>query len=389
MVDSRRALISNRVADSASAVRHEPRLVGRISIDQVLSYYLLPITLLTHIDNMASAPAFEQAINVQPISSHRYSVDLKDDWCIGTVPHGGYTTAVLYRLAIRHFAHTHPKRYTEPATPIAMQLAFLRRTASGPAVLKVSDAKIGARTSTIHVSLLQTKDASTSATAARDEDLEVKITGYITVSPGNAEEGISSSTGWELYPAMPRGSGVNGVIDFANLANTGTDGAWKSIVPPFPKFRRAAAQIELYGADNGPAGADAGPRVVDQWARFRPGGDKTARWSNEAVAYLVDMFPMALDGFDTMSAAAEGSGSDAKFWYPTVTLNIDFKKRLPAAGTEWLYSRVQTKVVRDGRTDLDVTVLDEAGEVVALSTQVGLVVSAARNVGKRALKSKM
>jgi acyl-CoA thioesterase len=105
------------------------------------------------------------------------------------------------------------------------------------------------------------------------------------------------------------------------------------------------------------------------------------------------MFPMALDGFDTMSATAaarENGGSveaqRAKFWYPTVTLNVDMKKHLPAGGVEWLYSRVVTKVVRDGRTDLEVTVLDEAGEVIALSTQVGLAVSASRNVGTRKLE---
>ena len=76
----------------------------------------------------------------------------------------------------------------------------------------------------------------------------------------------------------------------------------------------------------------------------------------------------------------------AKFWYPTVTLNIDMKKHLPKEGVEWLYSRIVTKVVRGGRTDLDVTVLDENGEVIALSTQVGLVVSASRNVGSRKLE---
>ena len=25
----------------------------------------------------------------------------------------------------------------------------------------------------------------------------------------------------------------------------------------------------------------------------------------------------------------------AKFWYPTVTLNVDMKKHLPAGGVEW------------------------------------------------------
>lgn len=126
--------------------------------------------------------------------------------------------------------------------------------------------------------------------------------------------------------------------------------------------------------------------MIDQWARFRPGGDASARWSNEAVAFLTDMFPMALDGFDTISDSETGL---AKYWYPTVTLNIDLKKRLPTPGPEWLYSRVQTKVVRDGRMDIDVVVLDEEGDVVALATQVGLVVSASRNVGTRSLKQKL
>ena len=41
------------------------------------------------------------------------------------------------------------------------------------------------------------------------------------------------------------------------------------------------------------------------------------------------------------------------------------------------------RLLGNGRTDLEVTVLDADGEVVALSTQVGLVVSASRNVGTR------
>jgi hypothetical protein len=133
--------------------------------------------------------------------------------------------------------------------------------------------------------------------------------------------------------------------------------------------------------------------AIDQWARFRPNGDVNGRWTDATIPYLIDMFPMALDGFDTVSAnaAAKAKGEKvaelkAKFWYPTVTLNVDMKKHLPAEGVEWLYSRIVTKVVRDGRTDLDVTVLDQNGEVIALSTQVGLVVSAARNVGSRKME---
>ncbi|KAF4210419.1 hypothetical protein CNMCM8980_004078 [Aspergillus fumigatiaffinis] len=352
----------------------------------------------------AANQAFEEAIKVTPVNSHRYSAILRDEWCIGTVPNGGYTTAVLYRLAITHFAHTHPTRYDTPATPISMQLAFLRRTAVGPAVLEVQDTKLGARTSTIHVALLQPsekgkkkKEAQTGSAASSDdeENLEVKVAGYITVSPVTAEVGVSAPSNWTLLPESIRGSGPHGRVNLAALQKTGRDGQWVRLVAPFPKFRRASQQVELYGPDS----ALGKPPVVDQWARFRPGGNTEARWTNEAVAFLVDMFPMALDGFDSMGKATkeEGTTDDAaetesakgklaKYWYPTVTLNIDFKKRLPASGVEWLYSRVQTKSVRNGRTDLDVVVLDEQGDVVALSTQVGLVVDASRNIGQRKSK---
>ncbi|RHZ67890.1 thioesterase family protein [Aspergillus thermomutatus] len=356
----------------------------------------------------AANQAFEEAIKVTPVNSHRYSAVLRDEWCIGTVPNGGYTTAVLYRLAIAHFAHTHPTRYDAPATPISMQLAFLRRTAAGPAVLQVQDTKLGARTSTIHVALLQPSEkgkekaaqktlAQTGSSASSDdeENLEVKVAGYITVSPATAEVGVSAPSNWTLLPEAISGSGPKGRVNLAALRETGRDGQWVRLVAPFPKFRRASQQVELYGPDP----ALGKPPVVDQWARFRPGGNTEARWTNEAVAFLVDMFPMALDGFDTMGkagTAGNGTGNAAgmdsakdklaRYWYPTVTLNIDFKKRLPASGVEWLYSRVQTRSVRDGRTDLDVVVLDEQGEVVALSNQVGLVVDASRNIGQRESK---
>lgn len=326
---------------------------------------------------MANNQAFDSAITVTPVDTHRYTAMLDDAWCIGTVPHGGYSTAVLHRLATTHFAHTHPGQYpSEPATPISMQLVFLRRTGAGPAVLTVQDTKLGARTSTIHVTLSQ-------ASEKKKGELEDKIAGYVTVSPASAEVGITAPTAWSLHPPPPAGSGAGGAVDLEKLGASGRDGAWTRLEPPFSEFRRAAQQTEIFGPDP----VTNGPRVVDQWARFRPGGSADGRWTDEAVVYLADMFPMALDGFDTMGEGAGEQG--AKFWYPTVTLNVDVKKRLPTPGPRWLYSRVQTRAVRDGRTDLDVVVLDEEGDVVLLSTQVGLVVSASRNIGKRELKQKL
>ncbi|PLB54291.1 hypothetical protein P170DRAFT_431920 [Aspergillus steynii IBT 23096] len=342
----------------------------------------MPASPVNNINNNGNSdkPTWEEAIRVTPLGSHRYSAVLQNEWCIGTVPHGGYTTAVLYRLATTHFAHSHASRYNAPATPISIQLTFLRRTSAGPAVLSVQDMKLGARTSTIHVTLSQPRETK----EGEDGNLEAKVTGYITVSPATAEVGLSANTGWHLSPAALPGSGANGRVNLTALGRTGRDGGWMRLAAPFPKFRRATQQVELYGPDP----ALGRRQVVDQWARFRPNGNDEARWTNEAAVFLTDMFPMALDGLDKMASAAlkeqaPSAEQSASHWYPTVTLNIDLKKRLPPQGVEWLYSRVHTKTVRDGRTDIDVVLLDEQGEVVALSTQVGLVLSASRNVGQR------
>ncbi|KAL4972178.1 thioesterase-like superfamily-domain-containing protein [Aspergillus desertorum] len=331
---------------------------------------------------------FEGAVRVTPLGHKRYSAFLQKSFCIGTVPHGGYTSAVLYRLALVHFATAHPDLYKgEPATPISMHLTFLRRTAEGPARLRVHDMKLGKRTSSLHVELLQPKDQAPNGTKVEEEEMEVKVAGYITVSPASSEVGVSSKTEWELHPQPVAGSRSDGGVDFDRLSKTGRDDAWIRQDPTFAEFRKATTQVELYGVD--PAWKKRKKGIVDQWARLKPEGQLT-RWSNEGVVFLTDMFPMALDVFDTMAAGGESgsatgdAGPTAKYWFPTVSLSIDFKKRLPTAGEEWLYSRVVTKEVRDGRTDLDVTILDAKGEIVALSTQIGLVVSASRNIGKRA-----
>ncbi|KAJ5430980.1 hypothetical protein N7445_008712 [Penicillium cf. griseofulvum] len=349
-------------------------------------------------------PSFREAIKVTPKGSNKYSAFLQPEWCIGTgtaelsnshfplikantvpVPHGGYTTAVIYQLTLTHFAHAHPKLYQSPASPISIQLSFLRRTASGPVTFEVEDVKIGRRTSTIHIKLLQ-------ASEKKPGELDLMLAGYITVSPPDAEVGISANTGWKPLPAPAAGSRVDGSVDLAALGRTGSDGAWRKHVVPFATFRKASAQIELFSPISETQRKRSRNSITDQWARFRPGGDVNGRWTEAAVAYLIDTFPMALDGFDAMStAAAKESGKaiaeqKASSWYPTVTLNVDMKKHLPAEGVEWLYSRVVTKAVRNGRTDLEVTVLDEAGDVIAVSTQVGLVVSASRNLGNRKME---
>lgn len=64
-------------------------------------------------------------------------------------------------------------------------------------------------------------------------------------------------------------------------------------------------------------------------------------------------------------------------------MNVDIKKALPAEGVEWLHLQAQVRKVENGRFDVDIVVLDREGDIVALSTQVALMLPAARNLAGR------
>lgn len=288
--------------------------------------------------------------------------------------------AVLHRLAVTHFAHTHPRHYAgEPATPISMQVSFLRRTGTGPAMLEVQDVKLGARTSTLHVALLQDGDKPAGGR-------EVKMAGYITVTPASRETGISARN---LSPPAMRVPGA--AVDLELLKRTGKDekNGWALYESGFGGFRKATRHVQVFTLQAATLLGQArdSDGAVQQWCRFVPGGDeKEGRWTNDAVAFLVDMFPSALSGFDRVASTAATGDSQTlqgKFWYPTVALNVDMRKRLPDEGVEWLFCRVSSTAIIDGRSDLQVVVLDATGDVVALASQVGLALSASRNIGTR------
>jgi hypothetical protein len=238
--------------------------------------------------------------------------------------------------------------------------------------LTVRDVKIGQRISTIHVTLSQPNGKG-----GQSED---KVVGYMTISDDLSETGISIPSFWGLHPPALAWEGLP-------IESPGST-SWERVVVTHPEFARAATQVEIYSPILEHREKDSG--VLDQWARLRPGG-QAARWTNEALAFLTDIFPMALyrlqDFANAEQAKAKGLENGVAWkplplWFPTVTLNIDFKKALPPEGVEWLHSRITMKAVRNGRTDIDVVILDEQGEIVALATHVGLVVDASRNEKK-------
>lgn len=337
--------------------------------------------------------SFADFVTVRPLDSHSYIGHFEDAWCIGSgtarpllsaqvirfricadnvnvVPNGGYLTAFHVSVAETHSRLT--LSHLAQPNVFSLHLQFLRRTSVGPAHFSVREIKQGARTSTLHVTLSQ-----------GDPQPRPCIEGYILLtnlkSESQAGLTLPIPTSSLLYPPPHP-------ISHTELLESTTDDHWALQSWPFARFRKATQHIAIYLPKTPLA-----PHIVDEWLRFTPYG-QPSRWTTPAIPFVCDMFPQMVEHIlantaeppVSIGARHENTGKEtAKFWYPTVALNLDVKKTLPEEGVEWLFVRVQTKVVRGGRLDLEVTVCDEAMQVVALSNHVTLILGSERNLAGR------
>jgi len=187
------------------------------------------------------------------------------------------------------------------------------------------------------------------------------------------EEGVTFNTGYQLHPSpLPVCLG---------LLNNDKDGQWaRHAKMPFSKFRKATLKTQFYFPREG----NKQKNIADEWIRLSTG----EKFTNAALGYVCDMWPMPAESFlneeNPYDFNSKGSPlKSAKFWYPTVLLNLDIKKQLPKGGVEWLFVRVATKQIKNGRMDLEIIILDEGAEVVAISHHVALAISSERNLADR------
>ncbi|KAH8731356.1 thioesterase-like superfamily-domain-containing protein [Phaeosphaeriaceae sp. PMI808] len=296
-------------------------------------------------------PGWEEATAVQKLSSNTYTSTLYDDWCIGSVPNGGYVTGMLLEVVRTHFSTSLAKQ-NQPHT-IALHVEFLRRTQVGSATFKVDDIKLGRQASVVHVSM--------------EQDGRQEVLAYATNSNIDKEEGFSFDTNYKLSPPVVS-------VDLAKL-ELDTDPNWKhQDEMPYAKFRKASSKVEFYFPRKGQTYQSG----ADEWLCFSDGSN----FNNTSLAFVADMFPQIIESFR--------NEKQGPFWYPTLLLNLDIKKSLPPEGVKWLQIRVEMKKVKNGRMDLEVFVHDAEGDLVALSHHVGFVLDASRNTaGRSKADSKM
>ncbi|KXJ85956.1 thioesterase-like superfamily-domain-containing protein [Microdochium bolleyi] len=337
------------------------------------------------------------ATAVTPLDRTTYRAELVQSFSNGTVPNGGYVASCLMSAASAHL-----KARGQPDI-ITAHFEFVSRTEVGPAVIIVEEVKLGRRLSTLHVSLYQgaldLDHAPYITTAPATSSIPGKTTvatsrkeiiAYFNCGSLEIERGLTLPTHYDFQdphgvPRPPRPA------DLSALAARQEDSTWRRM--PIPTRlggleRRALHNMEYYFPRAGPQR----PSVIDVWVRLaEPGG----RFTNAALGYVADSWPYVVEAYrgrgGSGSGSSGGSGGDVVreddvFWFPTVVMNLDVKKPLPAPGAEWLCMRVEAKQIRRGRLDMEVVLLDEAGELVAVCHHVNLIVGGERNLKKRTTK---
>lgn len=264
------------------------------------------------------------------------------------------------RVASKHFSTTLAKQ-NQPHT-ITLHLEFMRRTQIGPATFKVQDMKLGRQASVVHIALVQ--------------DGREEVVGYISNTNLSTEEGVSFPTEWEMRPKpLPADTSKFEKNDDSNWA--------EQHHMPFVKFRKSSRRMKWFFPRKGQRLKS----VSDEWVRWSSG----EKFTQESLGFVCDNFPLVIESYvkDSPYDLKEGKEgkrnemSPARFWYPTLLLNLDVKKALPPEGADYLFVRAQTKQIKKGRHDIEVTILDEQGDLVALSHHVVLVVDSSRNLAAR------
>ncbi|KAI0165393.1 thioesterase family protein [Hypoxylon sp. FL1284] len=293
---------------------------------------------------------------------------------------GGSITAVIHHAAATHAATDPALASRDQPDILSMHVEFLRACERCPSTVVVSALKVGAITSTLQLQLSQNG--------------RLRVVALATTNNFDKPLGPSAPTSWALQPPPPPPP------DLAAVEARRPDRHWLparvagEIIPATRHLltlspRRGFPVDGVYDAWYGcyDAGERMDPSFVAMMADIIPsmfdtlirnGGPydvhtfqrKLARWAEEHPGVPAEMG-------DSLAEAMR-----VTTYNNTVTLDLEFKKRVPE-DLRWIQTRVETKMLREGRMDVDITMCDSEMELVCTAHQLILVLEAERKFRKK------
>jgi hypothetical protein len=291
--------------------------------------------------------------------------------------------AVIYSTASNYLT-TALAKYKQPDV-FTLHVEYLRYCTTQTLDIDIIDLKRGSSHCTIQLQVSQEK--------------QLKAVALITSTNFCQTLGPTSDTQWALNPSP------TSIPDFHKILSNNPDSKWVPGLTKGEVFPMGQRIISLY--ERGGMQVDG---LLDAWNRF-PGEKMQA----SHISFMCDFMPSMADTLLRSDGMYDGrsnlrkmeawagknpgvvcelmtslsEAANAKFSENTVSLDIEFKKRLPEDGLRWIFSRVVTKKLHGGRMDMDVTICDERMDLVCLSKQVVLVLDAKKRYHQTAKKANL
>ncbi|KAF4461065.1 hypothetical protein FALBO_12132 [Fusarium albosuccineum] len=317
------------------------------------------------------ATLFKQQADLKQTGSHSYTASHHGDWAMGPTIFGGCIVGVVHLAASTHFRTTLQK-YDQPDV-LTLHLEFLRYSTLESFDITVTDLKEGGVHCTIQLQLTQGG--------------QLKAIALATSINFDKPVGPTVATDWALNPPPPTPA-----PNFAKVLANEPDENW---IPGSVNGEVAPLTRHILALNARGGFQIAG--IADAWNCF------TAEpMDATCIALMCDLIPSMSDtllrngglydahkNFATMEEWAEknpgqvcpltntlAEAAGAEVFNNTVSLDVEFKKKIPEEGIKWTFTRAATKQLQGGRMDLDVTICDEQMELVCLGRQVILCLDA-------------
>jgi hypothetical protein len=231
--------------------------------------------------------------------------------------------------------------------------------------ITVVDLKVGKATSTIQLQLTQ-KD-------------KLKVIAIATSTNFDQSAGPTVKTDWAFHPPPKP------VPNFEKIVVHKPDDNWLPAILAGEILPFTRRQLILNAR-----GGHTTAGICDAWNTF-PGERMDATYLTMMTDCIPSMSDTLLDNkgpfdahmfYKALEACAEKNpgvpapltnslkdGARATIFNMTLTLDIEFKRRLPKEGQEWTFTRTATRMMQDGKFDLDVTLCDHNMDILCLSRQ--------------------
>ncbi|KAE9366745.1 hypothetical protein N431DRAFT_548499 [Stipitochalara longipes BDJ] len=300
---------------------------------------------------------FEAAIAVRPLngSTNIFTANIAWDWCGEYGAWGGYIAALLCQTARTYLTLTRLSSKPAQPDPINSHFQLFYPNTPGPVRLTASLLKPGSRISVVKIELQKTVPPNIPSQG--EIIYRTCALGIITMSNISLETGLTLRT----EPSVPKEEIPNRETECEQwtLEN---DPIMEEIYLRAPVNDKLTTWV-VKGSQNDGVTDRFGSSVMRTWS-CRPGMQE---FDILSIVALCDWSQAAPSNFSPKHADLK-----AGVLYATMSMTTEIKK-VPK-GAKWLYMRARVNVIKNGRFDMEVHIVDEGGELVAICKHAAVVV---------------